>query len=130
MDVVPEDSIEALATTLCEPNLKACITRQRVEERLDFALPVVRSEDWLLELFAIQVGKGDIKGAEVSTSISNEHETKSRQDQPALSFELAHALNVNVELDASTPENEVFARHPEGITTRRNRWIQCHYNYS
>ena len=61
LHVVSNHVQERLTTSLCEPNLKLSIVRQRIEEWFGLAFPVVRTKDRLLEFFLVSVGIGEIK---------------------------------------------------------------------
>ena len=77
LHIVSNHVQERLATSLCEPNFKLSIIRQRIEERFGLAFPVVRTKDWLLEFFLVSVSIWEIKSFATSFVFIfiDEHET-------------------------------------------------------
>lgn len=85
--------IESRTPPFSEPNLKADLARQTVEEWQALALPVVRAEKGLLELFFESICVGQVKCFQIATFIIDQDKTQCSQDHLTFTFKCAHTFN-------------------------------------
>ena len=109
------DSIEAGAATLSEPDLELDLSGQTVKQRQALPLPIVGSEEGLLELLLERVCMRQIEGVQLTASFIDQNEAQGRQDHLSFALQLAHALNVELELGAFAMQDEVLLRDAIGV---------------
>jgi len=73
-------------------------------ERVALSLPIVSSEDRLLELLSKCESVRDIKGLHVTLLIIDEDQSERSHDELAFALEFSHAFDVYVKFNIVTPD--------------------------
>ena len=69
---------------------------------------------------------GQIKRMQLTTLLVDQNKAQSSQNHLAFAFELAHVLDVDLELGSFTMENEMLVGDAIGVAISSAWWIQSH----
>ena len=116
---------ESAATSIHEPHFEFWVALEHARhERLDDSLDVIRAEDGLLKALLKHVMQRQLKGLEaVVFGVIDEDDAMRGQDAPSLAFQLAHALDADVELNLISLKQEVLVLDPQRDAVRVERRI-------
>lgn len=107
---------ELLAAAVHEPDFELDLAWQLIVEGTTCAGPVVSAKDWLLELFVVGQGQGQVDSLEFRLALGiDKHNAHSGHDDLALALELAHTFDFELEFNTEPLEAEMFALHAQGL---------------